>query len=121
MFSEESALSAHFWQALEVLSMSIFGSMSRIFSNCASNKKKFNILVYSDKWEAVEELIIRANYREKNGILTQYNQPTDDYPSMEYLRNKVYTDLVIEDFECFYSIEIVPFNDVSKERLVKNA
>lgn len=77
--------------------------------------------VYSDKWEAVEELIIRANYREKNGILTQYNQPTDDYPSMEYLRNKVYTDLVIEDFECFYSIEIVPFNDVSKERLVKNA
>lgn len=77
--------------------------------------------VYSDKWEAVEELIIRANYREKNGILTQYNQPTDDYPSMEYLRNKVYTDLVIEDLECFYSIEIIPFNDVSKERLVKNA
>ena len=77
--------------------------------------------VYSDKWEAVEELIIRANYREKNGILTQYNQPTDDYPSMEYLRNKVYSDLVIEDFECFYSIEIVPFNDVSKERLIKNA
>ena len=73
--------------------------------------------VYTDKWEAVEELILRANYREKNGHLTQYKKPTDDYPSMDFLRNKVYNDLVIEDMDCFYSIEIIPINERSKERM----
>ena len=77
----------------------------------------FNILgVYSTKDEAVEELLIRANYREKDGKLTQYKKFTDEYPSLQYLRDKIMNELYLND-EDIYEIEKVPLNEKSKERL----
>ena len=80
-------------------------------------KFNFNILgVYSTKEEAVEELLIRANYREKDGKLTQYKKFTDEYPSLEYLRNKVKNEMCLED-EDIYEIEKCVLNEKSKERI----
>jgi hypothetical protein len=45
--------------------------------------------VFTDKNKAVDELLLRANYREKDGQLTQYFQPTNEYPSFKHLREKV--------------------------------
>ena len=76
----------------------------------------FEILgVYTSKDEAVEELLIRANYREKNGELTQYRKFTDEYPSLDYLRNKVKNEMKLID-EDIYEIKIIPMNEKSKER-----
>ena len=45
--------------------------------------------VFKDREKAIDELLERANYRNRDGKLTQYMQPTDEYPSFEYLREKV--------------------------------
>ena len=57
-------------------------------------------------------------FEEKNGILTQYKYYTDEYPSLEYLKNLVDHQMFLEDGDDIYKIEKVPFNEKSKERLI---
>ena len=63
--------------------------------------------MYYTKEEAVEELLIRANFREKNGKLTQYKKFTDEYPSLQYLRDKIMNELYLND-EDIYENEAAP-------------
>lgn len=63
--------------------------------------------VFNNKEDAVKELLERANYREKDGQLTQYLQPTDEYESFDFLKNKVLTELVLHD-EDIYKIQMLP-------------
>ena len=57
--------------------------------------------VYSTKDRAVKELLERANYREKNGKLTQYNEPTYEYESFDILRKKVEVAMQLIDDDIF--------------------
>ena len=57
--------------------------------------------VYEQKYVAVSKLIDIANYREKNGILTQYGMPTDDYPSMDVLRSRVEQYMMLDDVDIY--------------------
>lgn len=63
--------------------------------------------VFNNKDDAIKELLERANYREKDGQLTQYLQPTDEYESFEILKNKVATEMILQD-EDIYKIQILP-------------
>lgn len=63
--------------------------------------------LFNKKDDAIKELLERANYREKDGKLTQYLQPTDDYESFELLKNKVETEMILKD-EDIYKIQILP-------------
>lgn len=63
--------------------------------------------VFNNKEDAVKELLERANYREKDGQLTQYLQPTDEYESFDFLKNKVLTEMVLHD-EDIYKIQMLP-------------
>lgn len=63
--------------------------------------------VFSNKDDAVKELLERANYREKDGQLTQYLQPTDEYESFEFLKNKVESEMFLQDHD-IYKIQILP-------------
>lgn len=58
--------------------------------------------VYAEKEKAVDELLERANYREdKNGELTQYMRPTDDYDSFSILRAKVMEEMELNDEDIY--------------------
>jgi len=61
--------------------------------------------VFRTKDKTVCELLERANYREKNGILTQYLEPTQEYPSFKFLKEKVETEMELHD-EDIYRITI---------------
>lgn len=63
--------------------------------------------VFSNKDDAVKELLERANYREKDGQLTQYLQRTDEYESFEFLKNKVESEMLLQDHD-IYKIQILP-------------
>lgn len=63
--------------------------------------------VFSNKDDAIKELLERANYRKKDGQLTQYLQPTDEYESFEFLKNKVETEMSLQDHD-IYKIQILP-------------
>jgi hypothetical protein len=63
--------------------------------------------LFNKKDDAITELLERANYREKDGKLTQYLQPTDEYESFEFLKNKVETEMILKD-EDIYKIQILP-------------
>jgi hypothetical protein len=63
--------------------------------------------VFNNKEDAVKELLERANYREKDGQLTQYLQPTDEYESFDFLKNKVLSEMILHD-EDIYKIQMLP-------------
>jgi hypothetical protein len=62
---------------------------------------------YLTKDQAVKELLERANYREKNGQLTQYKEPTDEYPSFQALFDKVMHDMELEDVDIYRISEVI--------------
>ena len=62
--------------------------------------------IYSSKESAVDNLLEVANYREKEGKLTQYMETTDEYPSLEFLREKVMNDMELHDVD-IYRIQLV--------------
>lgn len=66
--------------------------------------------VYTTKIQAVLQLLERANYREKNGQLTQYMQPTDEYRSFDALRQKVEEDMELHDVD-IYKITVHRLDD----------
>ncbi len=63
--------------------------------------------VYTNKDGAVAELLERANYRERDGKLTQYMKPCDEYESFQALRDKVYRDMELKDVD-IYRIQELP-------------
>ena len=64
--------------------------------------------VFHDKKEAVKELIIRSNYREKDGKLTQYMQPTDEYnSSYNELFNKVMDTMELKDLDIYRITKVI--------------
>ena len=67
--------------------------------------------VYSTKDHAIKELLERANYREKNGQLTQYNEPTEEYESFDILRKKVEVAMQLIDDD-IYRISIHYIDDL---------
>lgn len=62
---------------------------------------------YMDENEAVSELLERANYREKNGVLTQYFKETNEYPSYEFLFNMVKRKKVLYDVDIYKIVKSV--------------
>ena len=57
--------------------------------------------VYSTKEKAVMQLLERANYREKEGKLTQYMEKTDEYESFDILKNKVMSEMELVDVDIY--------------------
>jgi hypothetical protein len=57
--------------------------------------------VYSTKEQAVLQLLERANYRERGGILTQYMEHTDEYESFDVLKNKVMDSMELVDVDIY--------------------
>lgn len=58
--------------------------------------------VYRSKDKAVDQLLERANYRKnKQGKLTQYMIPTDEYESFESLRNNVLKSMELYDEDIY--------------------
>jgi hypothetical protein len=58
--------------------------------------------VFKDKESAVAELLERANYREnKEGVLTQYMHPTNEYESFAILRAKVMEEMELHDKDIY--------------------
>lgn len=64
--------------------------------------------VFKDKNDAINELLFRANYRQnKDGQLTQYMVPTSEYPSYEYLRQKVGETMFLSDVDVYRIVQQV--------------
>lgn len=57
--------------------------------------------IYDTKDRAVDELLERANFREKNGVLTQYLRPTNEYKSISVLRQKVKREMELVDVDIY--------------------
>jgi hypothetical protein len=62
--------------------------------------------VFNNKDDAVNELLELANYREKDGKLTQYFEPTNEYESFSFLKEKVKNDMILHD-EDIYKIQTI--------------
>lgn len=62
--------------------------------------------VFFNKADAVAELLERANYREKNGILTQYMKPCDEYESFETLSLLVASKMELVDTDIYRISEL---------------
>ena len=62
--------------------------------------------VFTNKDSAVDELLTRANYREKDGKLIQYMQECTEYESYAVLRNKVYEELELKDVDIYRITEL---------------
>jgi hypothetical protein len=64
--------------------------------------------LYYDKEEVVNALIEYAHYRENgHGILTQYFYATDEYESMDKLREKVMNDMCLVDSDIYKILEVI--------------
>ncbi len=63
--------------------------------------------VFIRKSDAVAELLERANYRDKNGVLTQYMRPCNDFDSFDALVELVNTKMELID-EDIYRITQLP-------------
>ena len=63
--------------------------------------------VFINKSHAVSELLERANYRNNNGILTQYMKPCNEYDSFDDLFNIVNNEMELID-EDIYRITELP-------------
>ena len=61
---------------------------------------------FNNKEDAVNELLERANYREKNGKLTQYMQPCDEYASFSALYHLVYANMELKDVDIYRISEL---------------
>ena len=57
--------------------------------------------IYSTKEQAVMQLLKRANYRERDGKLTQYMEYTDEYESFGVLKQKVMDDMELVDVDIY--------------------
>jgi len=68
-----------------------------------TNKPNYSEIlgVYDTKDRAVDELLERANFREKNGVLTQYLRPTNEYKSMSVLRLKIEQEMELVDVDIY--------------------
>lgn len=64
--------------------------------------------VFQYKRDAIIELLERANYREKDGILTQYMKPTQEYESYRALWDKVEEEMELVDVD-IYRISMLPY------------
>lgn len=64
--------------------------------------------IFQKKQDAIIELLERANYREKDGILTQYMKPTQEYESYRALWEKVEEEMELVDTD-IYRISEVPY------------
>jgi hypothetical protein len=55
--------------------------------------------IYKEKENAINKLIEKANYREIDGILTQYYEKTEDYESIDEIKKLIYNtnELIDED------------------------
>jgi len=62
--------------------------------------------VFSDKDTAVDQLLERANYRERDGSLTQYMRPTSEYPSFSHLRALVMRNMELIDCDVYRITEV---------------
>ena len=65
--------------------------------------------IYKELDMAVDKLILAANYREKDDKLTQYMEYTEDYPSMNVLREYVKETRELKDVD-IYRIEALFIN-----------
>tara|TARA_A100001011_G_C14218539_1_gene803199 strand:+ start:798 stop:1058 length:261 start_codon:yes stop_codon:yes gene_type:complete len=63
--------------------------------------------LFDTKEKAVDELLERANYREKNGKLTQYFIETNEYNSFQELKNEVMKKNELNDVDIY---RIVPLH-----------
>lgn len=70
--------------------------------------------MYAEKDEAVNSLVEFAHYREAEGKLTQYFRPSDDYPSLQVLKNSVSKSMELHD-EDIYRITILPLTPKSTD------
>lgn len=61
--------------------------------------------VFNSKNDAINELLERANYREINGMLTQYMEPTTEYDSFSSLKNMIEEKMELHDVD-IYRIEV---------------
>lgn len=62
--------------------------------------------VFKNKENAVAELLERANFREnKEGVLTQYMHPSEEYESFAVLRSKVMEEMELHDDDIYRIIE----------------
>ena len=57
--------------------------------------------IYSTKEQAVLQLLERANYREKEGKLTQYMEYTSEYESFDVLKKRVMNDMELIDVDIY--------------------
>jgi hypothetical protein len=60
--------------------------------------------IFRDREKAIDELLERANYRERDGVLTQYMKPTKEYDSFSKLRETVSNSMELRDVD-IYRIE----------------
>jgi len=61
---------------------------------------------FNNKEDAVKELLERANYREKNGKLTQYMNPCDEYASYTDLYQLVHSNMELIDVDIYRISEL---------------
>lgn len=57
--------------------------------------------VYDNKKKAINNLLNFANYREKNGKLTQYMKPTDEYKSLKDLYDIIEKNMELKDIDIY--------------------
>ena len=64
--------------------------------------------IHVDYEKAIDNLIEIANFREKNGILTQYMEPTSEYGSIDEIKNiiKQNNELIDEDIYRIQKLKI---------------
>jgi hypothetical protein len=62
--------------------------------------------LFDNKSDAVAELLERANYRNTNGMLTQYMKPCDEYESFDALVNLVSTKMELIDTDIYRITEL---------------
>ena len=62
--------------------------------------------VFTNKSDAVAELLLRANYRNINGVLTQYMKNCSEYESFESLVNMVNTKMELIDVDIYRITEL---------------
>jgi hypothetical protein len=66
--------------------------------------------VYKDKYSAVCGLLEKASYREIDGQLTYYMEPTNDYESLEELKDKVMEDMELNDLDIYRIMQMRVYN-----------
>lgn len=81
-----------------------------LYINVDDNKSSEIYGFYPTKKQAVNALILAANYREKDGALTQYMRRTNDYVSMGSLYSRVWHDEFLVDDDIYLVRKILKKN-----------